>query len=116
MFLDAGRKCRTSSGVAVSGERLNQAANRLQLWMWLRCGGELARSHIFDHTLTQRTDSVSLVHGELHPGEVDDTSILRTGLSNGYWGPLDWLPISRLLLPRSGLERSDFVPWPKAAD
>jgi hypothetical protein len=25
--------------------------------------------------------------------------------------PLDRLPASRLLLPRSGLERSDFVPW-----
>jgi hypothetical protein len=24
------------------------------------------RSHIFDHTLAQRTDSVSLAHGELH--------------------------------------------------
>src|SRR5580693_1498128 len=26
--------------------------------------------------------------------------------------PLTWLPASRLLLPRSGLERSDFVQWP----
>src|SRR5882762_4795358 len=25
--------------------------------------------------------------------------------------PLDRMPASRLLLPRSGLERSDFVPW-----
>jgi hypothetical protein len=25
--------------------------------------------------------------------------------------PLTWLPASRLLLPRSGLERSDFVHW-----
>src|SRR5215468_4143222 len=32
----------------------------------LRVRVELARSHIFDHTLTQRTDSVSLAHGELH--------------------------------------------------
>jgi len=47
--------------------------------------------------------------------EVDDTSILRTGLSTCYWHPLDWLPASRLLPPRSGLERSDFVPWPIAA-
>jgi len=47
-------------------------------------------------------------------GEVDDTSILRTGLSNGYWDPLNELPISRLLPPRSGLERSDFVHWRKA--
>src|SRR5215472_6768133 len=28
---------------------------------------------------------------------------------------LTWLPASRLLLPRSGLERSDFVRWPRAA-
>jgi hypothetical protein len=28
---------------------------------------ELARSHVFDHMLTQRTDSVSLAHGELLP-------------------------------------------------
>jgi len=61
-------KRRTSSGVAVSGERLSQAANRLQLLdvgcaaMW---GVRLARSHIFDHTLTQRTDSIGLAHGEL---------------------------------------------------
>jgi len=27
---------RTSSAVAVSGERLRKAANRLQLWIWLR--------------------------------------------------------------------------------
>ena len=47
-------------------------------------------------------------------GEVDDTSIPRTGLSNGYWDPVDRLPASRLLLPRSGLERSDFVLWPFA--
>src|SRR5438132_1022792 len=46
--------------------------------------------------------------------EVDDTSILRTGLSTCYWHPLDWLPASRLLPPRSGLERSDFVLWPEA--
>src|SRR5262249_3888132 len=44
--------------------------------------------------------------------EVDDTSILRTVLSICYWHALDWLPASRLTPPRSGLERSDFVPWP----
>jgi hypothetical protein len=31
-----------------------------------------------------------------------------------YRCPLDRLPASRLLPPRSGLERSDFVPWPIA--
>src|SRR3954469_7674501 len=48
--------------------------------------------------------------------EVDDTSILRTGLPTCYWRPLNWLPASRLLRPRSGLERSDFVLWPDSAD
>jgi hypothetical protein len=28
-----------------------------------------------------------------------------------YHDPLNWLPASRPLLPRSGLERSDFVRW-----
>ena len=28
------------------------------------------------------------------------------------YDPLNRLPVSRLLLPLSGLERSDFVPWP----
>src|SRR5580700_6243435 len=32
-----------------------------------------------------------------------------------YRCPLNRLPASRLLLPRSGLERSDFVLWPQAA-
>ena len=32
-----------------------------------------------------------------------------------YHYPLNRLPASRLLLPRSGLERSDFVLWPQAA-
>src|SRR5579859_3653939 len=46
--------------------------------------------------------------------EVDDTSILRSGLSTRYGGPLGRLKASRLSLPRSGLERSDFVLWPTA--
>jgi hypothetical protein len=41
-----------------------------------------------------------------------NTSILRTGLSTRYWRPFGWLRASRLLPPRSGLERSDFVLWP----
>jgi hypothetical protein len=28
---------------------------------------ELARSHVLDHALTQRTDSDSVAHGEFHP-------------------------------------------------
>ncbi|MET4275588.1 hypothetical protein ABIB68_004463, partial [Bradyrhizobium sp. F1.2.2] len=35
-------------------------------------------------------------------------------LSNGYWDLLDRLPAYRALLPRSGLERSDFVLWPNS--
>ena len=46
--------------------------------------------------------------------EVDDASIVRTGLSNCYWRSLGRLPAYRLLTPRSGLERSDFVRWPIA--
>jgi hypothetical protein len=49
----------------------------------LRGRVELARSHIFEHPLTQRTDSVGFAHGELHP-EDHDTSILRTGFPSGY--------------------------------
>jgi hypothetical protein len=38
-----------------------------------------------------------------------DISILRTSSPFDYRCPLDWLPTSRLLPPRSGLERSDLV-------
>ena len=47
--------------------------------------------------------------------EVDDTSILRTGLSTRHRRSLGRLPAYRPLTPRSGLERSDFVPWHFAA-
>src|ERR1700756_3206514 len=47
--------------------------------------------------------------------EVDNTSILRTGALHCYHYTLNRLPAPRLLLPCSGLERSDFVPWPIAA-
>jgi hypothetical protein len=54
---------------------------------------------------------VSLM-GSSFLSEVDDTSILRTGALHRYHYPLTWLPASRLLPPRSGLERSDFVRCP----
>jgi hypothetical protein len=54
---------------------------------------------------------VSLM-GSSFLSELDDTSILRTGALHRYHYPLAWLPVSRLLLPRSGMERSDFVRWP----
>src|SRR5215472_7710597 len=46
--------------------------------------------------------------------EASKTSILRTGALHRYHYLLTWLPASRLLLPRSGLEPSDFVLWPFA--
>jgi len=36
----------------------------------------------------------------------------QDGALQCYHYPLNGLPASRLLLPRSGLERSDFVLWP----
>jgi hypothetical protein len=33
----------------------------------LRVRVQLARGHVFDHTLAQRTDDVGLAHGGLHP-------------------------------------------------
>src|SRR5450755_2513777 len=43
--------------------------------------------------------------------EVDNTSISGWGSQTRQRFPLSRLPVSRLLPPRSGLERSDFVPW-----
>src|SRR6516162_3009433 len=39
----------------------------------------------------------------------------QDGALQRYHYSLNRLPASRLLLPRSGLERSDFVQWPGAA-
>ena len=41
--------------------------------------------------------------------EVDYASILKDGALHCYQYPLNWLPTSRLWLPRSGLERSDLI-------
>jgi hypothetical protein len=43
------------------------------------------------------------------------TSISGRGSQTRYRFPLSWLPVSRLLPPRSGLERSDFVLCREAA-
>ena len=46
------------------------------------------------------------------PREDDDSSIQVTSFATALsLSSLDWLRASRLLLPRSGLERSDFVRW-----
>ena len=105
-----------SSAVAVSGERFRQAANRLQLWMWLRCEcrPELARGHVLDHALAERTDGGIGAHGELLLSEVANTSILRTGLPTPLSSPLNWLPTSRPRIPRSGYRGSDLVHWHQA--
>src|ERR1700730_5148166 len=77
----------------------------------LRVRGELARSHVLDHALTQRTDSGSVARGSSILSEVDKTSISGRGSQTRQRCPLSWLPVSRFLPPRSGLERSDFVHW-----
>src|SRR6516164_6895828 len=43
--------------------------------------------------------------------EVDDTSILRTGLPSPLWPSSQLATGLSSLAPRSGLERSDFVRW-----
>ena len=43
--------------------------------------------------------------------EVDDTSILRTGLPTPLWPSAQLATGHSPLAPRSGLERSDFVQW-----
>ena len=47
--------------------------------------------------------------------EVDDTSILRTGLPSPLWPSSQLATGLSPLAPRSGLERSDFVLWHLAA-
>src|SRR5258707_2542765 len=54
-------RCRIGRAFEPGGETL-ATVNVAALRVWV----ELARSHVLDHTLTQRTDSVSLAHGELH--------------------------------------------------
>src|SRR6516162_7664931 len=54
-------RCRIGRAFEPSGEPL--ATGNVAT---LGVRGELACSHIFDHTLTQRTNGVGLAHGELH--------------------------------------------------
>jgi hypothetical protein len=53
---------------------------------------------------------VSLIESSIL-SEVDDTSILRTGLPTPLWPSSQLASGLSSLAPRSGLERSDFVPW-----
>ena len=71
---------------------------------------ELARSHVLDHALTQRTDSGSVAHGDSILSEVDNTSISgrRSQLASIVLSA-DFRPLGAC--PHSRLERSDFVQW-----
>src|SRR5580704_15904851 len=84
--------------------------------MWLRWVCGLSLRAAISSIIRWRSGLMVLVSlmGSSFLSEVCDTSILRAGLSTHYWGPLSWLRASRLLHPRSGLERSDFVPWPES--
>src|ERR1700730_1498011 len=81
--------------------------------MWLRCVCGLSLRATMSSIICRRSGLTVLVSlmGSSFLSEVDDTSILRTGALHRYHYPLSWPPASRLLLPRSGLERSDFVQW-----
>src|SRR6516162_10751995 len=69
-------KRRTSSAVAVSGERprkRGEAPAAVDVAS-LRMAPQLAGSHILDHTPTQRADGGISAHGELLLSEVANTS------------------------------------------
>jgi hypothetical protein len=55
-------RCRIGRTLQPGGEPL-ATIDVAALCVWV----QLARSHIFDHTLTQRTDCVGIAHGELLP-------------------------------------------------
>jgi hypothetical protein len=105
-------------GRAVSGDRLSQAAKRLQFWMWLRCVCGLSLRAAMSSIIRWRnglTVSVLLMRSSIL-SELHDTSILRTGLPARHRYAIGLLQAPRLMPPRSGLERSDFVHWPEADD
>ena len=73
---------------------------------------ELACSHVLDHALTQRADSlVSLMESSIL-SEVDDTSILRTRLPSPLW-PSSQLAtgIMRLAQDEVGRRGAEVIDW-----
>src|SRR5271165_2520206 len=78
----------------------------------LRVRVELARSHVFDHTLTKRTDSVGLAHRALLPElRLNDPRFSGRSCPSRHRYPIRLLPALPAHAPRaSGPERSDFVP------
>jgi hypothetical protein len=65
-------------------------------------------------TLTLHLRDRSITYADRHSNPAPNNT--QGGAPQCYHYPLNRLPASRLLLPRSGLERSDFVRWPEAAD
>src|SRR5712691_124519 len=81
--------------------------------MWLRCVFGLSLRAAMSSIIRRRSGLTVLVSlmGSSILSEVDNTSISGRGSQTRQRFPLSWLPVSRLLPPRSGLERSDFVRW-----
>src|SRR6266849_1447534 len=81
--------------------------------MWLRCVFGLSLRAAMSSIIRRRSGLTVLVSlmGSSILSEVDNTSISGRGSQTRQRCPLSWLPVSRLLPPRSGLERSDFVLW-----
>ena len=62
--------------------------------------------------MPQLTETTQFIFGQ-PLSEVDDTSILTTGLPTPLWPSSQLATGPSPLAPRSGLERSDFVLWHK---
>src|SRR5208337_3864344 len=104
---------RISSAVAVSGERFKNAANRLQLLMWLLCVCGLSLRALMSSSMRRRSGVMaSALMGTLL-SEVDDTSILRrrrTARHHYFLGAQAPTAHTRVRT-RRGLSRSDLVHW-----
>src|SRR6266436_2033214 len=120
MLMPVSARCtwnrRISSRVAVSGDRLRNAANRLQLEMWLLCVCAPSLREFMSSIMRWRSAlTVSVVMRRLLSwDEVEDTSILKTGHLACHRRISPWGQRSRPNRPRSGLSRSDLVPWHNA--
>src|SRR6266700_8059934 len=104
-----------SSRVVVSGERLRNAASRLQLEMWLLCEcGPSLREFMSSIMRWRSALTESVVIGASCLGlRWIDTSILKTGDLARYRRSL--LVDSVRAPPRRRLSRSDLVQWAFAA-
>src|SRR5438034_3659931 len=106
-----------SSRVVVSGERLRNAASRLQLEMWLLCECGPSLREFMSSIMRWRSGlTVSVLIGNSCLGWVHDTSILKTGHLARHPRSLVLGTVLAVRPPRSGLSRSDLVRWHEAAD